>query len=241
LETTKPYKYEPSGKKEQIQQMFNAIAPKYDFLNHLLSFGIDKLWRRKAINRLKKHKPLYILDVATGTGDFALEALRISPIKIIGIDISEEMLEIGKQKILKAKKNNQIELIKADSENMPFADNSFDAVIVAFGVRNFENLERGLSEIYRVLRPKGRLVVLEFSKPTIFPFKQFYWVYFNYILPLFGKIISKENFAYTYLPKSVENFADKKDFTKILSHVGYLSPAYISLTFGTLCLYEAEK
>ena len=197
-----PYKDNKSGKKEQVAQMFNNIAKRYDFLNHFLSLGIDNLWRKKAIKCISSIVPNpLILDVATGTGDLAIAALKLNPQKVIGIDISEEMLNVGIKKIKRKGYQNLIELKKGDSESLEFDDNTFDGITAAFGVRNFENLNKGLSEMYRVLKPKGKIVILEFSKPGIFPVKQFYNFYFKAILPLLGKIISKDNSAYTYLPK----------------------------------------
>lgn len=221
--------------------MFNNIAPRYDFLNHFLSLGIDKIWRKKAINKLKDIAPEYILDVATGTADLAIEAFRLNPKKIIGIDISIQMLEIGELKIRNNKLECVIELQKGDSENMSFPDNTFDAVTVAFGVRNFENLDKGLSEIYRVIKPNGRLVVLEFSKPGKFPVKQVYSFYFKSLLPFIGKIISKDKSAYTYLPESVMQFPEKHEFLNKLEVVGFKQCSYQSLSFGIACIYVGDK
>ncbi|MDH5382258.1 MAG: bifunctional demethylmenaquinone methyltransferase/2-methoxy-6-polyprenyl-1,4-benzoquinol methylase UbiE, partial [Cyclobacteriaceae bacterium] len=192
-----PYKEEKKSKKEQVAHMFDNISGKYDFLNHFLSLGIDIRWRKKAIKFLKNDHPKQILDVATGTGDFAIETLKLNPEKVVGVDISEGMLAVGREKIKKKGLENKIELLSGDSENLPFKDNTFDAVTVAFGVRNFENLELGLAEINRVLKPNGKLVVLEFSKPTKFPFKQLYNFYFKFILPKIGNTISKDRSAYT--------------------------------------------
>jgi len=221
--------------------MFNNIASHYDFLNHFLSLGIDKIWRKKAINKLKDISPEYILDVATGTADLAIEAFRLNPKKIIGIDISIQMLEIGELKIKEKKLDCFIELQKGDSENMSFPDNSFDAVTVAFGVRNFENLDKGLSEIYRVIKPNGRLVVLEFSKPDTFPVKQVYSFYFKRLLPFIGKIVSKDSSAYTYLPESVMQFPEKNDFLKKLELIGFKQCNYQLLSFGIACIYVGNK
>ncbi|MCL4170724.1 UNVERIFIED_CONTAM: hypothetical protein GTU68_012394, partial [Idotea baltica] len=184
--------------------MFNNISPKYDLLNHLLSLGIDIRWRKKAIKLLKPSSPKTILDVATGTADFAIEALSLKPEKVIGVDISDGMLEVGKEKIKKKGLTETISLENGDSENLRFTDNTFDAVIVAFGVRNFENLENGLANMHRVLKTGGKVVILEFSKPTAFPFKQLYNFYFKSILPVIGNGVSKDNSAYTYLPESVQ-------------------------------------
>jgi len=182
-----PYKDKDTSKKEQIAAMFNSISGKYDFLNHFLSLGIDILWRKRAVRLLKNHQPKLILDIATGTGDFAIEALSLNPEKIIGVDISEGMLSIGREKLIKKNLTDKIELLSGDSEVLPFEDNFFDAVIVSFGVRNFENLEKGLSDMLRVLKPGGKVVILEFSKPKSFPFKQIYQFYFQWILPKIGK------------------------------------------------------
>ena len=211
-----PYKDKNTSKKEQIAAMFNSISGKYDFLNHFLSLGIDILWRKRAVRLLKKHQPKLILDIATGTGDFAIEALSLNPEKIIGVDISEGMLSVGREKLIKKNLTDKIELISGDSEFLPFEDNLFDAVIVSFGVRNFENLEKGLSDMLRVLKPGGKVVILEFSKPKSFPFKQLYKFYFQWILPKIGKLISKNHAAYTYLPDSVQAFPDGDDFLNIL-------------------------
>ena len=175
-----PYKDKNTNKKEQIAAMFNSISGKYDFLNHLLSFGIDILWRKKAVQTLRKNQPKLILDIATGTADFAIEALSLKPRKIIGIDISEGMLSVGREKLIKRNLTDKIELLVGDSESLPFKDNLFDAIIVSFGVRNFENLEKGLSDMLRVLKPGGKIVILEFAKPKSFPFKQIYQFYFEY-------------------------------------------------------------
>lgn len=236
-----PYKEQQGSKKEQVAKMFDNISQNYDFLNHFLSLGIDKGWRRKAIELLKPLKPKKILDVATGTGDFALMALTLNPDKIIGIDISEGMLEMGRQKILKQKLTDKVELVKGDSENIPFEENNFDAITVAFGVRNFENLQKGLTEIYRVIKPGGMVVVLEFSKPRKFPFRQLYNFYFKNVLPKIGKIVSKDNAAYTYLPASVEAFPDGQEFVGILEKIGFKNISCKTLTFGISSIYTGRK
>ena len=214
-----PYSEEATSKKEQVAKMFNNISHRYDFLNHFLSLGIDKLWRKKAINLLRTRNPKLILDVATGTGDFAIQALTLNPDKIIGVDISTGMLDMGRVKIRDQKLESKIELQEGDSENLPFEENKFDAITVAFGVRNFENLELGLREIKRVLKPGGMLVVLEFSKPQSFPFKQLFNFYFKSILPGVGRMVSADKAAYTYLPASVEAFPDGNDFIQVCSQV----------------------
>ncbi|MGE0560783.1 MAG: bifunctional demethylmenaquinone methyltransferase/2-methoxy-6-polyprenyl-1,4-benzoquinol methylase UbiE [Flavobacteriales bacterium] len=239
--TVIPYKEQQGGKKEQVATMFNNISKKYDFLNHFLSLGIDILWRKKAIRLLKPHQPKVMLDIATGTGDFALEALALNPTKIIGIDISEGMLAVGKNKIKEKGVDAIIDLQLGDSENLPFENNYFDAYTVGFGVRNFENLEKGLSEMLRVLKPDGKAVILEFSKPKKFPIKQLYNFYFNNILPGIGKLVSKDNAAYTYLPESVNAFPEGKDFVQILEKIGYKEIKNISLMFGIASIYYATK
>jgi len=235
-----PYNEETS-KKEQVAKMFNNISHRYDFLNHFLSLGIDKLWRKKAINLLRSRNPKVILDVATGTGDFAIQALTLNPDKIIGIDISTGMLEMGRVKIREQELEPKIELLVGDSENIPFEENKFDAITVAFGVRNFENLEQGLREIRRVLKPGGMLVVLEFSKPRGFPFKQLYNFYFKSILPGVGRMVSSDKSAYTYLPASVEAFPDGNDFIQVLQRVGFNETQCRTLTFGISSIYTGTK
>lgn len=236
-----PYKDNSTGKKEQVAVMFDNISGKYDFLNHFLSFGIDILWRKKAIRMLNKNRPEYILDVATGTGDFAIEALKLNPEKIIGIDISKGMLEVGRNKINKLNLQDRIELRYGDSENLPFEDNKFDAVIVAFGVRNFENLDSGLKEIYRVMTQGGKAVILEFSVPEVFPLKQLFNFYFNTVLPQIGRFISKDNAAYSYLPESVKEFPNGEDFVYLLKNVGFKKVSCNRLTFGISAIYTGQK
>ncbi|WP_426492274.1 bifunctional demethylmenaquinone methyltransferase/2-methoxy-6-polyprenyl-1,4-benzoquinol methylase UbiE [Hymenobacter sp. 102] len=238
-----PYKDDAAGKKSQVAQMFNSIAGKYDFLNHFLSVGTDIYWRRKAVDELKQLRPARVLDIATGTADFAIETLRAAApdAQITGVDISEGMLEVGRRKLQQKGLGHRIRLELGDSEALPFPDNHFDAVTASFGVRNFENLEKGLAEMHRVLRPGGKMVVLEFSKPTAFPMKQAYNFYFKNILPVFGKLISKDRAAYTYLPESVQAFPDGQDFLTILRKVGFTSPAWQPLTFGISSIYTAQK
>jgi demethylmenaquinone methyltransferase / 2-methoxy-6-polyprenyl-1,4-benzoquinol methylase len=232
---------ESTDKKEQVRLMFNNIARRYDFLNHFLSLGIDKNWRRKLIRQMSRHNPASILDVATGTADLAIAAAQIHPKKITGIDIAEEMLAIGRLKIEHLKLQNLIHLQTADSENLPFADNSFNAVIVAFGVRNFENLAKGLDEMYRVLAPGGFVYILEFSKPQRFPVKQLYGSYFNHILPVLGRIVSKDMSAYTYLPASVGAFPSGQEFIEVLQKEGFINTTGQQLTFGVATLYCGQK
>ncbi|MDC1516334.1 bifunctional demethylmenaquinone methyltransferase/2-methoxy-6-polyprenyl-1,4-benzoquinol methylase UbiE [Cyclobacteriaceae bacterium] len=236
-----PYKDKNTSKKEQIAAMFNSISGKYDFLNHFLSLGIDILWRKRAVRLLTKYQPQLILDIATGTGDFAIEALSLKPKKIIGVDISEGMLSVGREKLIKKNLTDKIELISGDSEVLPFEDNFFDAVIVSFGVRNFENLEKGLSDMLRVLKPGGKVVILEFSKPKSFPFKQLYKFYFQWILPKIGKLISKNHAAYTYLPDSVQAFPDGDDFLNILDKIGFQKNQCTPLTLGISSIYFGSK
>lgn len=239
--TVLPYKEKNTAKKEQVAEMFNNISRKYDFLNHFLSLGIDIIWRKKAIKLLKKDNPALILDIATGTGDFAIEALALKPEKVIGVDISEGMLEMGRKKLKKKGLDNKIELKLGDSEGLQFDDNKFDAIIVSFGVRNFENLEKGLADMFRVLKPGGKVVILEFSRPKSFPFKQIYNFYFKAILPKIGRLVSKDNAAYTYLPESVKAFPDGQNFLNVLESVGYKSTKCKPLTFGISSIYTGVK
>jgi demethylmenaquinone methyltransferase/2-methoxy-6-polyprenyl-1,4-benzoquinol methylase len=240
-EVVVPYKERQDSKKAQVAEMFNNISHQYDFLNHFLSAGIDILWRKKAIRLLKPYQPKLILDIATGTGDFAIEALALKPEKVIGVDISEGMLNIGKEKMKRKKLDHIISLQMGDSENLGFADNMFDAAIVSFGVRNFENLEKGLSNILRVLKPGAPLVVLEFSKPRVFPVKQLYSVYFRFVLPLLGRLVSKDRSAYTYLPESVNAFPEREEFINILTEVGFTKCKHIPVTFGISSIYMGVK
>lgn len=242
MDKVTPYNQDQGSKKEQVAKMFNNISKRYDLLNHLLSCGIDILWRKKAIKLLKDHKPKHMLDIATGTGDFAIEAFNtLKPDMINGIDISRGMLDVGVEKMKKLNLDKKIILELGDSENIQFEENKFDAATVAFGVRNFENLELGLQEIYRVLKPEGRLIILEFSKPHLFPFKQLYNFYFNTILPTIGKLISKDDSAYRYLPESVQAFPDGKSFLEILKKTGFKDAKWKSLTLGISSIYIAQK
>jgi demethylmenaquinone methyltransferase/2-methoxy-6-polyprenyl-1,4-benzoquinol methylase len=236
-----PYGEKDLAKKEQVAKMFDNISARYDLLNHLLSLGIDIQWRKKAINLLKSKKPKLILDVATGTADFAIQALSLKPEKVTGVDISEGMLEVGRAKINKKNLDHIISLEKGDSENLQFEDNKFDAVIVAFGVRNFENLESGLANMLRVLKKDGKVVILEFSKPMSFPFKQIYNFYFKTILPIIGNVISKDSSAYTYLPESVQAFPQGSKFLEILNRTGFNQTECIPLTFGICSIYTGIK
>ncbi len=241
-DTVVPDKDSRENKKQQVAEMFDDIAFRYDFMNRFLSAGIDVTWRKKAIEQLRNLRPQYILDVATGTGDVAiLTHQMLNPVKITGIDISEGMLEIGRKKIEKLGLRNKVELLSGDSEIIHFPDDSFDAITVAFGVRNFQNLEQGLAEMYRVLRPGGKLVVLEFSKPKNLFFKSFYNLYMNYIAPGFGNLFAKNRSAYQYLNDSVQKFPEGQNFLKILEQKGYKSTFYQPLTFGICSVYCGSK
>lgn len=237
----KPYNKAESSKKEEVAEMFDNISKRYDFLNHFLSLGIDKIWRKKAVRILKKYNPKLILDIATGTGDFAISALRTKPAKIIGLDLSEGMLEVGRKKMKKKKLDHLIEMVQGDSENLPFDDNYFDGYTVGFGVRNFENLEKGLAEMLRVLKPGAPGIILEFSKPKKFPVKQYYKFHSKYIIPSVGKAISKDSAAYTYLPESVAAFPEGQDFIDIMSKVGYKNISTKLVSGGIATIYVGEK
>jgi len=237
---TLPYNIQ-ANKNIQIELMFNNIAPRYDMLNRLLSLGIDRLWRHKAINAISNRTSAHILDIATGTADFAIEAMRLKPEKIIGIDISEQMLEIGRKKIGKLNFSDKISLMRENSEQMSFPDSTFDVAICSFGVRNFQSLTNGLREIRRVLKHKGIIIILEFSKPEKMPIKQIYNIYFSKILPFFGGIISKDKAAYTYLPRSVESFPCGKQFITKIEECGFENATQTKLTFGIASIYKAFK
>mgnify|MGYP001159414101 CR=1 FL=1 len=239
MNSIKPYKTN-SGKKKQIIKMFNNIASSYDMLNHTLSLGMDNVWRRFAVKQLT-NQPKEILDIATGTGDFAIIASRHTNAKITGIDISQKMLDVGIKKIKKHKLTNRIKLELADSEDLPFNDNSYDAITVGFGVRNFENLNKGISEMYRTLKKGGIITILEPSEPSTFPLKQLYKIYFNYILPFIGGIVSKDKNAYIYLPNSVASFPSGEQFLKELKKGGFENSKHVSLSFGIVSLYIAIK
>lgn len=236
-----PDPHKLASKKVQIAEMFDHISPKYDFLNRTLSMGIDTLWRKKAVAMLRPGAPKLILDVATGTADLAIQALSLIPDKVIGVDISEGMLEVGRKKIARLGLQNKIELKYGDSEQLDFAENTFDAVMVAFGVRNFAHLEKGLANLFAVLKPGGQLMILEFSQPESFPFKHLYHFYFKHILPKIGNSISKNQSAYTYLPESVQAFPYGSAFVKELSNIGFQSIVCKPLTFGISSLYHALK
>lgn len=229
------------AEKEKVVGMFNKIAPTYDFLNHFLSLNIDKIWRRKIVKLLRPHSPQRILDVASGTGDLAIALNALHPAGIVGVDISEGMLEVGRVKVAKKKLSQTISLLYGDSENLPFPSGSFDAVAVSFGVRNFANLDKGLSEMQRVLKVNGIVAILEFSMPRHFPIKQFYKFYFLRILPLFGKLFSGDGEAYTYLPESVLKFPDGKNFLDRLEGAGFSKVKEKRLSFGIATIYTGIK
>ena len=239
-EIVKPYNTDKS-KKEEVAQMFNNISARYDFLNHFLSLGIDHIWRRKAVNKLREIQPKRILDLATGTGDFAIALLKLNPTQIIGMDISSGMLEVGENKMKAKQVSHIIDMQLGDSENMPFEDGYFDAITVGFGVRNYEHLEKGLTEMLRVTRSGGKIVILEFSKPKRFPIKQAFAFYSRFIIPFFGKRISKDEKAYAYLPESVAAFPEGKAFTDILSKLGYKQVESTLVSGGIATIYTGVK
>ena len=233
---------ENESKKKQVQRMFDSIAHKYDFLNHLFSMGIDVLWRKRCIRLLRKENPSTILDMASGTGDFAIEAIRMGiDAHVTAMDLSQGMLDVGKVKVNKRGYEKSITLMQGDSENLPFEDNSFDAYTVGFGVRNFENLDKGLSEMYRVLKPNSITVILEFSKPKQFPVKQLFGFYFKFIMPALGKIVSRDSAAYTYLPESVMAFPEGDEFLNKLKTAGFIELSATSLTGGIASIYIGRK
>ncbi len=236
-----PYKNSELGKKEQVAQMFDTISGNYDKLNRVISFGIDLKWRKKVLKMVADKNPNSILDIATGTGDLAILMTKTKAEKIIGLDISDGMLEVGRQKIKAQNLSDRIEMVLGDSEKMPYGDNTFDAITVAFGVRNFENLEVGLSEILRVLKPNGIFVILETSVPVKFPFKQGYNFYSKNILPLIGKMFSKDNVAYGYLSESASFFPFGEALNNILRKVGFIDVIDMPQTFGVATIYSASK
>ena len=236
----KPYKNSDLGKKEQVAKMFDAISKNYDGLNRIISLGIDVKWRKKVVKIVGKNKPKQILDIATGTGDLALMMAELSPDKIIGLDISEGMLAVGKEKIAKVNLSEKIDMVVGDSEEMPFDDDTFDAITVSFGVRNFANLDKGIKEIARVLKPSGVLVILETSNPLKFPFKQGYKLYTHLFLPIIGKLFSKDKVAYSYLSESANSFPFGAAFNNILQKNGFTSTEDTPVTFGVATIYTAR-
>jgi len=241
MEQVLPYIGSAKSKKVQVSEMFDHISPRYDFLNHALSLGIDRGWRKKVRKFIALKHPAHILDIATGTADLAIELAKIKPQHITGIDISEGMMDIGRQKIANLGLNGLITLENGDAEQLKYSDDSFDAVTVAFGVRNFENIEKGLQEMYRVLRPGGVVAILEFSHPKKIPFKQLYHFYFNFVLPMAGRLVSKNNAAYTYLPQSVSSFPSGKEFINSIERAGFKNNTWKELTFGICTIYTGEK
>lgn len=237
----KPYKNSQESKKRQVEKMFDNISGHYDFLNHSLSLNFDKIWRRKAIALLEGIEVNELLDVATGTGDMIKPALKLRPKRIVGLDLSEGMLHIARRKFPQVNGKTQIEFIKGDSESLPFENEKFDAETVAFGVRNFENTLKGLIEMHRVLRQGGMIIVLEFSKPAGFPFRNIYRLYFKRLLPFFGRIISKDKEAYTYLPESVDRFPEREDFIRIMEEAGFRNCNFKPLTFGICTVYSGIR
>lgn len=227
--------------KAYVRSLFDSIAYRYDLLNHLLSGGVDLYWRRRAVEHLMALRPRRILDVATGTADFAIAALRCGPERVVGVDIAEKMLEVGREKLRRRGLDGRITLESGEAERLQFPDGTFDAAIVAFGVRNFEHLEAGLKEMNRVLRPGGKVVVLEFSRPRVFPFKQVYNLYFRSILPKIGEFISRHDEAYRYLPDTVMNFPDGTAFLSLLQRAGFREAAEDRLTLGIATIYTGTR
>jgi len=239
--STKPYKNSDEGKKEQVAKMFDNISDNYDNLNRVISFGVDVKWRKKILKMVSAKNPSSLLDIATGTGDLAILLSNTNATRIVGLDISAGMLEVGKQKVAQRKLSDKIEMVLGDSEKIPFEDNSFDAITVAFGIRNFENLELGLSEILRVLKPNGIFVILETSVPEKFPFKQGYSFYTKNILPLIGKMFSKDKVAYKYLSDSASIFPYGKALNNILEKIGFIDVKHLPQTFGVATIYSETK
>lgn len=235
-----PYKTADS-KKEQVETMFNNIAPRYDFLNSLLSLGIHKGWRKKCVKWLQPYRPQHILDVATGTADFAIECAKLNPTSITGVDISDGMMAVGREKIKRLNLENVIALKNGNAETLDFQDNTFDAIVVGFGVRNFQNLEKGLENLHRILKPGGHLVVLEFSYPKNPFIRGFYNFYFSKVTPFIGRIFSKDTRAYTYLNESVKAFPHDDAFVTIMKKTGFQNAAFSSLSFGIAAIYTGKK
>jgi demethylmenaquinone methyltransferase/2-methoxy-6-polyprenyl-1,4-benzoquinol methylase len=240
-EKVKPYKNSNLSKKEQVTKMFDTISKEYDGLNRVISFGIDVKWRKKVVKLVGETQPKSVLDIATGTGDLAINLTQTNAQKIVGLDISEGMLAVGRNKIEKRNLSDTIEMVLGDSEKLPFNDSSFDAITVAFGIRNFENLEKGLSEILRVLKPNGIFVILETSVPTKFPFKQGYNIYTKGIMPIIGKVFSRDKVAYSYLSESASVFPYGERLNNILRKIGFINPKAMPQTFGVATIYTATK
>ncbi len=240
-EKINPYKEKQAPKTEQIAEMFDNISGKYDFFNHFFSLGIDKIWRNKVRNIVKNIPHSQILDVATGTGDLAIALSKLEGTNIIGVDIADKMLDVGRQKVLKKKLEGRVDLRNGDSLNLPFDDNQFDAVTVAFGVRNFENIGQGLSEISRVLKENGKIIVLEFSNPKKFPVKQLFKFYSRKLMPSVGKLMSKDSRAYSYLPESVQAFPTEDKFAKIIEENGFTNATYENVSGGIAAIHVATK
>lgn len=237
----KPYNNANTSKKEEVEEMFDNISGKYDFLNHFLSLGIDKIWRKKAIRILQKYQPKVIMDMATGTGDFAIAALKLNPTRIVGVDLSNGMLEVGRKKMIKKKVSHLIEMVQGDSEKLNFENETFDAFTVGFGVRNFQNLDAGLGELLRVLKPKGVGLILEFSKPKKFPVKQYFKFHSKFIIPTIGRMVSKDKAAYKYLPESVEAFPEGQRFIDIMTDVGFKNVQSKIVGGGIATIYYGFK
>ena len=236
-----PYQDSNLGKKEQVAQMFDTISENYDGLNRVISFGTDAKWKKKILKMVAAKQPKSILDIATGTGDLAILFANTSATEIIGLDISQGMLDIGKKKIAAQHLDSKIQMVLGDGENIPYPDNYFDAITVAYGVRNFENLEKGLTDILRTLKPGGQLIILETSVPTQFPFKQGYYVYTNFIMPTIGKLLSKDKKAYQYLSTSAQNFPFGEALNNILRKIGFIEVKHLPQTFGVATIYQASK
>lgn len=237
----RPLPERQATRQEYVRSLFDGIASHYDFLNHVLSSGFDILWRKRAISLLRDYHPQLILDVATGTADFAVEAARALGAKVVGIDISVPMLALGRTKVTQKGLNQLISLKQGQAESLEAADNTFDAITVAFGVRNFSDIDQGLGEMFRVLKPNGTVLILEFSKPKTFPFRQIYGFYFRHIVPLVGGLISKNRASYDYLPRSVREFPDDMEFLQLLQSVGFSDTRQIRLTFGISTIYLGTK
>ncbi|HIE16334.1 MAG TPA: bifunctional demethylmenaquinone methyltransferase/2-methoxy-6-polyprenyl-1,4-benzoquinol methylase UbiE [Bacteroidales bacterium] len=238
-----PYKDRKEGKKEQVQAMFNHIAHRYDFLNHFFSLGLDKYWRKKSIKILSQHtcaQPV-VLDIATGTGDFVKALLKVNPKKITGVDIAEDMLTLARSKFSHHSKEEKIHFQEEDAENLSFSDNQFDLITIGFGVRNFENIPKGISEIYRVLKPNGIVGILELTTPSNFPMKQIYRFYSKTVIPSFGQLLSKDKSAYTYLPNSIQEFSKKINLTETMENIGFKNIHAKTMSFGVVTLFYGKK